>query len=58
MDVTKVLLGASAFAESPPATAGVVTEINSAAKQVRSGAVTKRRPDSRQFRVNEQLVFR
>ena len=58
MDVTKVLLGASAFAERPLATAGVVTEINSAAKQVRSGAVTKRRCDRRQFRVNEQLVFR
>ena len=58
MDLTKVLLGASAFAEKPLATAGVVTEINRAAKQVRSGAVMKRRPDRRQFRVNEQLVFR
>ena len=36
VDVTKVLLGASGFAEGPLATAGVVTEINSAAKQVRS----------------------
>jgi hypothetical protein len=58
LDVTKVLLGASAFAESPLATAGMVTEINSAAKQVRSGAVTERKPDRRQLRVNEQLVFR
>ena len=39
VDVTKVLLGASGFADGPLATAGVVTEINSAAKQVRSGAV-------------------
>ena len=58
VDVTKVLVGASGFAEGPLATAGVVTEINSAGKQVKSGAVTKRRPDRRQFRVNEQLVFR
>jgi hypothetical protein len=53
VDVTKVLLGASAFAERPLATAGVVTEINSAAKQVRSGAVTRRRPDRRRFRLNQ-----
>jgi hypothetical protein len=58
VDVTKVLPGPSAFAERLLANAGVVTEINSAAKQVRSGAVAKRRPDRRQFRVNEQLVFR
>ncbi len=58
VDVTKVLLGASGFAEGPLATAAVVTEINSAAKQVRSGAVAKRKLDGRQFRVNEQLVFR
>ena len=58
MDVTKVSLGARAVAERPLAAAEMVTEINSAAKQVRSGAVTRRRPDRRQFRVNEQLVFR
>ena len=58
VDVTKVLLGASGFAEGPLATAGVVTEINSAATQVRSGAVTRRRSDRRQFGVNAQLVFR
>ena len=58
VDVTKVLFGESAFAEGPLATAGVVTEINSAATQVKSGAVLRRRPDRRQFRVNEQLVFR
>ena len=57
VDVTKVLLRASGFAEGPLATAGMVTEINSAAKQVRSGAVTKRRLDRGQFWVNEQLVF-
>ena len=58
VDVTKVLLGASAFAEGPLATAGVVTEINSAAKQVRSGAIAKRTLDRRQVRVSEQLIFR
>ena len=40
VDVAKVLLDASAFTERLLTTAGVVTEINSAAKQVRSGAVT------------------
>jgi len=49
VDVTKVLLGASGFAEGPLATAGVVTEINSAAKQVRSGAVARRRCDRKRF---------
>jgi len=58
VDVAKLLLDASAFTERLLATAGVVTEINSAAKQVRSSAVGKRRLDRRQFRVNEQLVFR
>jgi hypothetical protein len=57
VDVMTVLLGASGFAEGPLATAGVVIGINSAAKQVRSGPVTKRRLGRRQFRVNEQLVF-
>ena len=53
VDVTKVLLGASGFAEGPLATAGVVTEINSAAKQVRSSAITKRRCDRKRFRLNQ-----
>ena len=57
VDLTKVLLAASGFAEGPLATAGMVTEINSAAKQVRSGAVTKRRPDRKGFRFNQQFVF-
>jgi hypothetical protein len=58
VDVTKVRPRSSAFAERPLVTPGVVTEINSAAKQVRSGAVAKRKLDRRQVRVNEQLVFR
>ena len=53
VDVTKVL-GASGFAEGPLATAGVVTEINSAAKQVKSGAVARRRCDRKGFRFNQQ----
>jgi hypothetical protein len=57
VDVTKVLLGASGFAEGPLATAAVVTEINSAAKQVRSGAVARRRCDRKGFRFNQQFVF-
>ena len=47
MDVTKVSLGASGFADRPPTAAELVTEIDSAAKHVRSGAVMKRRPGRR-----------
>ena len=54
VEVTKVSLGARAVAERPLAAAEMVTEINSAAKQVRSGAVAMRRCDRKGFRFNQQ----
>ena len=57
VEVTKVSLGARAVAERPLAAAEMVTEINSAAKQVRSGAVARRRCDRKGFRFNQQFVF-